>query len=99
MFIFPPFRDLQRQLKADRYGPSLTDVEKQIAAHNILHQEIEAYSAQLQPSTTNSKVAAQNHTQSHHAGPPQDESFIPFSLVFVCRSSTTPSKRNTPSFT
>ncbi|XP_077940723.1 envoplakin b [Gasterosteus aculeatus] len=44
-----------RQLKADRYGPSLTDVEKQIAAHNILHQEIEAYSAQLQPSTTNSK--------------------------------------------
>ncbi|KAM8845109.1 envoplakin-like [Spinachia spinachia] len=51
----PLLEEKRKQLKADRYGPSLTDVEKQIAAHNILHQEIEAYSAQLQPSTTNSK--------------------------------------------
>ncbi|XP_037331273.2 envoplakin [Pungitius pungitius] len=51
----PLLEDKLKRLKADRYGPSLTDVEKQIAAHNILHQEIEAYSAQLQPSTTSSK--------------------------------------------
>ncbi|KAL7378520.1 hypothetical protein ABVT39_015097 [Epinephelus coioides] len=44
-----------KQLKADGYGPNLIDVEKQIAAHNILHQEIEAYSDQLQPSTTTSQ--------------------------------------------
>ncbi|XP_040918385.1 envoplakin [Toxotes jaculatrix] len=43
-----------RQLKAEAYGPNLSDVEKQIAAHNILHQEIEAYNAQLQPSTITS---------------------------------------------
>ncbi|KAM9745605.1 envoplakin [Menidia menidia] len=42
------------QLKGE-YGPSLPDVEKQIAEHNILHQEIEAYSGQLQPGTTSSK--------------------------------------------
>ncbi|KAK9535540.1 hypothetical protein VZT92_007915 [Zoarces viviparus] len=45
-----------KQLKGDGYGPNLTDVEKQIAEHNIQHQEIEAYSAQLQPSTTDSKA-------------------------------------------
>ncbi|XP_054464216.1 envoplakin [Anoplopoma fimbria] len=47
-----------KQLKADAYGPNLTDVEKQIAAHNILHQEIKAYSDQLQSSTTSSKYAS-----------------------------------------
>ncbi|KAI3360147.1 hypothetical protein L3Q82_014464, partial [Scortum barcoo] len=40
-----------KQLKAEAYGPKRTDVEKQIAAHNILHQEIEAYQSQLQPGT------------------------------------------------
>ncbi|KAF3846899.1 hypothetical protein F7725_003977 [Dissostichus mawsoni] len=44
-----------RQLKADTYGPKLPDVEKQMAEHNILHQEIEAYKDQLQPSSTSSK--------------------------------------------
>ncbi|XP_028267450.1 envoplakin-like [Parambassis ranga] len=44
-----------KQLKAEPLGPNLSDVEKQIAAHNILHQEIEAYSSQLQPSTIPSK--------------------------------------------
>lgn len=48
---------LQRRLDAEGYGPSLSDMEKQIAAHNILHQEIEAYSEQLTPSTTSSQVA------------------------------------------
>ena len=54
--------DSQSQLKAEAYGPNLSDVEKQIAAHNILHQEVEAYSNQLQPSTVASKVRAQSNT-------------------------------------
>uniref|UniRef100_A0A4W6BNQ2 Envoplakin b n=1 Tax=Lates calcarifer TaxID=8187 RepID=A0A4W6BNQ2_LATCA len=44
-----------KQINAEAYGPNLSDVEKQIAAHNILHQEIEAYNTQLQPSTTTSQ--------------------------------------------
>lgn len=59
--------DLQKQLNAEAYGPKRTDVEKQIAAHNILHQEIEAYNAQLQPGTTISQVTAQNYTCMHSA--------------------------------
>uniref|UniRef100_A0A8C7Z2S3 Envoplakin b n=1 Tax=Oryzias sinensis TaxID=183150 RepID=A0A8C7Z2S3_9TELE len=42
------------QLRSD-YGPKVSDVEKQIAEHNILHQEVEAYGDQLQPSSTPSK--------------------------------------------
>ncbi|XP_056144262.1 envoplakin-like [Lampris incognitus] len=41
--------DKQRQMKVEEYGPGLPHVEKQIAAHNILHQEIEAYADQLDP--------------------------------------------------
>ncbi|TKS91521.1 Envoplakin 210 kDa cornified envelope precursor protein p210 [Collichthys lucidus] len=41
-----------KELNAGTYGPNLNDVEKQIAEHNILHQAIEAYNDQLQPSTT-----------------------------------------------
>ncbi|KAK2894186.1 envoplakin [Channa argus] len=44
-----------KRLEAEPYGPNLLDTEKQIAAHNILHQEIEAYSSQLQPSTVAAK--------------------------------------------
>uniref|UniRef100_UPI001CD8A17C envoplakin-like n=1 Tax=Solea senegalensis TaxID=28829 RepID=UPI001CD8A17C len=44
-----------KQLDTEAYGPKLSDVEKQIAAHNILHQEIEAYNAQLQPGSTTSQ--------------------------------------------
>ncbi|KAG7216188.1 hypothetical protein INR49_029037 [Caranx melampygus] len=40
-----------RKIKTETYGPKLTDVEKQIAEHNILHKEIEAYNSQLQPSS------------------------------------------------
>nr|XP_061829860.1 envoplakin-like [Nerophis lumbriciformis] len=47
--------DKQRRLDTDGYGLSLPDVEKNIAAHNILHQEIEAYSDQLKPDTTTSQ--------------------------------------------
>uniref|UniRef100_A0A8C8IL94 Envoplakin n=1 Tax=Oncorhynchus tshawytscha TaxID=74940 RepID=A0A8C8IL94_ONCTS len=46
----------QKQISAERYGPNLSDVEKQIASHNILHQEIEAYSSQMNRSSTGSPV-------------------------------------------
>ncbi|XP_051573454.1 envoplakin-like [Myxocyprinus asiaticus] len=36
------------------YGPSLSDVEKQIASHNILHKQIEAYRPALDSSKENS---------------------------------------------
>uniref|UniRef100_A0AAY4A5U4 Envoplakin n=1 Tax=Denticeps clupeoides TaxID=299321 RepID=A0AAY4A5U4_9TELE len=45
----------QRQLNTEEFGPTLADVEKQIAAHNILHKEIEAYNSQMSPGTTSSK--------------------------------------------
>ncbi|KAM9346768.1 envoplakin [Symphorus nematophorus] len=51
----PLLDEKQKQLNAEAYGPNLIDVEKQIAAHNILHQAIEAYSDQLTPSTTTSQ--------------------------------------------
>nr|XP_046271944.1 envoplakin-like [Scatophagus argus] len=51
----PLLDEKQKQLNSEAYGPNLTDVEKQIAAHNILHQAIEAYSTQLTPSTTTSQ--------------------------------------------
>ncbi|XP_077357173.1 envoplakin-like [Festucalex cinctus] len=47
--------DKQRRLDTEGYSLRLSDVEKQIAAHNILHKEIEAYSEQLTPSSTSSQ--------------------------------------------
>ncbi|XP_041735464.1 envoplakin-like [Coregonus clupeaformis] len=44
----------QKQISAEGYGPNLSDVEKQIASHNILHQEIEAYGSQMKSSSTGS---------------------------------------------
>uniref|UniRef100_A0A3Q1ECZ4 Envoplakin-like n=1 Tax=Acanthochromis polyacanthus TaxID=80966 RepID=A0A3Q1ECZ4_9TELE len=60
-----------KQLKSEAYGPNLSDVEKQIAAHNILHQAIEAYSSQLQPNNTTSREdrfsqLRRNHLASLH---------------------------------
>ncbi|XP_056608310.1 envoplakin [Triplophysa dalaica] len=46
--------DKQKFVLGERYGPSLSDVEKQTAAHNILHKEIEAYRLALQSSDDNS---------------------------------------------
>jgi len=43
-------------VNAEEYGPSMADLEKQIAAHNILHKEIEAYNSQLCVSSAGSKV-------------------------------------------
>lgn len=43
---------IQRQIQSEEYGPKLSDVEKQIAAHNILHKEIEAYRSQVDSKVT-----------------------------------------------
>ncbi|XP_063052355.1 envoplakin a isoform X2 [Engraulis encrasicolus] len=45
----------QKQVNNEVFGPSLADVEKQIASHNILHKEIETYNSQMSPGTTSSK--------------------------------------------
>ncbi|KAM4535188.1 envoplakin-like [Fundulus diaphanus] len=50
----PVLQEKLNHILGEEYGPNLYDVEKQIAEHNILHQEIEAYSSQLQPSSTTS---------------------------------------------
>lgn len=49
----------QKQVNIEEYGPSMADLERQIAAHNILHKEIEAYSSQLCVSSAGSKVSVQ----------------------------------------
>ncbi|KAM8825170.1 envoplakin-like [Synchiropus picturatus] len=51
---FSVLEDKLKQLRSEPYGPNLADVEKQIAAQNILHQEIEGYSSQMQPSSASS---------------------------------------------
>lgn len=48
----------QKQLNEESFGPNLADVEKQIAAHNILHQAIQFYSTQLTPDSLASSVRA-----------------------------------------
>uniref|UniRef100_A0A3Q4GEQ8 Envoplakin-like n=1 Tax=Neolamprologus brichardi TaxID=32507 RepID=A0A3Q4GEQ8_NEOBR len=45
----PLFDEKLKQLRAEAYGPKLSDVERQIAAHNLRHQEILAYQDQLKP--------------------------------------------------
>ncbi|XP_076871991.1 envoplakin a [Brachyhypopomus gauderio] len=49
------FSQKQKEVNSEAYGPTLADLEKQIAAHNILHKEIEAYNTQLSPGSTSSK--------------------------------------------
>ncbi|KAL1006053.1 hypothetical protein UPYG_G00067260 [Umbra pygmaea] len=45
----------QKEMNTEVYGPTLADLKKQIANHNILHKEIEAYNSQLSPSSTSTK--------------------------------------------
>lgn len=47
---------LQKQLNTEEYGPTMADLKKQIAAHNLMHQQIEAYSSQLTVSSAGGKV-------------------------------------------
>ncbi|XP_073707638.1 envoplakin a [Garra rufa] len=44
----------QKEASKEEYGPSLADLKKQIAAHNILHKEIESYNNQLSLGSTSS---------------------------------------------
>uniref|UniRef100_A0A673IWQ2 Envoplakin-like n=1 Tax=Sinocyclocheilus rhinocerous TaxID=307959 RepID=A0A673IWQ2_9TELE len=48
--------DKQKLIQGDVYGPTLSDVEKQIAAHNILHKQMEAYRSALESSGDNSSA-------------------------------------------
>ena len=43
----------------------MADLEKQIASHNILHKEIEAYSSQLSASSVGSKVSRSSSLEDH----------------------------------
>ncbi|KAB5584462.1 hypothetical protein PHYPO_G00107800 [Pangasianodon hypophthalmus] len=49
------FNQKQKEVNSEAYGPTMAELEKQIAAHNILHKEIEAYNTQLSPDSTSSK--------------------------------------------
>ncbi|XP_034045227.1 envoplakin a [Thalassophryne amazonica] len=51
----PVFDEKKKKVNVEEYGPTLEDLEKQIAAHNILHKEIEAYQSQLNVSSAGSK--------------------------------------------
>ncbi|XP_029006466.1 envoplakin a [Betta splendens] len=51
----PVFNKKNKQLDVEEFGPTMEDLKKQIAAHNILHQEIEAYSSQLTVSSAGNK--------------------------------------------
>ncbi|XP_041839150.1 envoplakin a isoform X2 [Melanotaenia boesemani] len=51
----PVLDEKQQQVKTEQYGPTMADLKKQIAAHNILHKEIEAYNSQLCVSSAGSK--------------------------------------------
>ncbi|XP_060918795.1 envoplakin a [Labrus mixtus] len=51
----PVFNEKQKEVNAEEYGPTMADLEKQIAAHNILHKEVEAYNAQLCVASAGSK--------------------------------------------
>lgn len=43
--VLTPFT--QKQVNAGQYGPGMSELEKQIAEHNILQKEIEAYGLQI----------------------------------------------------
>lgn len=50
------FLRVQKQVNTEEYGPTMADLERQIATHNILHKEIETYNSQLCVSSAGSKV-------------------------------------------
>uniref|UniRef100_A0A3Q3KS23 SH3 domain-containing protein n=1 Tax=Monopterus albus TaxID=43700 RepID=A0A3Q3KS23_MONAL len=64
----PVLSKKQKQVSSEQYGPTMADLEKQIAAHNILHKEIESYNSQLSVSSAGSKVSTCVSTKmySHH---------------------------------
>uniref|UniRef100_A0A3Q3MIC5 Envoplakin a n=1 Tax=Mastacembelus armatus TaxID=205130 RepID=A0A3Q3MIC5_9TELE len=56
----PVFNKKQKQVNVEEYGPTMADLEKQIAAHNILHKEIESYNSQLSVSSAGNKKQYNN---------------------------------------
>uniref|UniRef100_A0A8C1L9U1 Envoplakin b n=1 Tax=Cyprinus carpio TaxID=7962 RepID=A0A8C1L9U1_CYPCA len=53
--------DKQKLIQEDVYGPTLSDVEKQIAVHSILHKQMEAYRSALESSSDNSSALQQQY--------------------------------------
>ncbi|CAL8328952.1 unnamed protein product [Lota lota] len=51
----PVLNQKQKEVNVETFGPTMADLEKQIASHNILHKELEAYSPQLSPSSVGNK--------------------------------------------
>ncbi|MEQ2276020.1 hypothetical protein XENORESO_012436 [Xenotaenia resolanae] len=51
----PVFSQKQKAVSTEEYGPTMADLEKQIAAQNILHRELAAYNSQLCISSAGSK--------------------------------------------
>ncbi|XP_077462150.1 envoplakin a [Stigmatopora argus] len=51
----PVFNEKQKQAGSDLYGPTLPELEKQMASHRLLHQQIEAYNTQLCVSSAGTK--------------------------------------------
>ncbi|TRY95699.1 hypothetical protein DNTS_022110 [Danionella cerebrum] len=58
----PLLEEKQKLLREEVYGPTLSDVEKQIARHNILHKQIEAFQGALQSSSENSPELQKQYT-------------------------------------
>ncbi|KAM4751054.1 envoplakin-like [Anableps anableps] len=51
----PVFSQKEKALNTEVYGTTTADLEKQIAAHNILHKQLEAYNSQLCVSSAGNK--------------------------------------------
>ncbi|XP_037545916.1 envoplakin a [Nematolebias whitei] len=51
----PALNQKQKDLNTEEFGPTMADLEKQIAVHNLLHKELESYSSQLCVSSAGSK--------------------------------------------
>ncbi|CAL8333578.1 unnamed protein product [Merluccius merluccius] len=51
----PVLNQKQKEVNVEAFGPTMADLEKQIASHNILHKELEAYNSQLSPGSVGNK--------------------------------------------
>ncbi|XP_077426156.1 envoplakin a [Vanacampus margaritifer] len=51
----PVLADKQKLVNSNQYGPTMPELEKQIASHKILHQQVEAYNPQLCVSSAGTK--------------------------------------------
>ncbi|KAM9314217.1 envoplakin a [Pholidichthys leucotaenia] len=51
----PVFADKQKTVNAEKFGPTMTDLEKQIGEHNLAQKELEGYNQQLCLASAGSK--------------------------------------------